>query len=171
MTSPTSSPAPAGILLLAAGFSRRFGSLKLAASLQDGDSVIARTLKQLRATQAPLRIVTRADLQTLLLASGAQADELVLCEDATLGMGHTLAAGMRDLPPWSGCLVCLADMPFMRPDTLALLLQALHRPWQLRLLAQPQLLLALHRPCQLQLLPHDHQQGLQHNLLITYSQC
>jgi molybdenum cofactor cytidylyltransferase len=127
MTSPTSSPAPAGILLLAAGFSRRFGSLKLAASLQDGDSVIARTLKQLRATQAPLRIVTRADLQTLLLASGAQADELVLCEDATLGMGHTLAAGMRDLPPWSGCLVCLADMPFMRPDTLALLLQALRR--------------------------------------------
>lgn len=120
-------PVPAGILLLAAGFSRRFGGLKLAAPLQNGDTVMARTLRQLRATQAPLRIVTRADLQTLLLASGAQVDELVLCEDAARGMGHTLAAGMRDLPPWRGCLVCLADMPFIRPDTLSLLLQALRR--------------------------------------------
>ncbi len=125
-TTPTP-PAPAGILLLAAGFSRRFGSLKLAATLHDGDTVVARTLKQLRATQAPLRIVTRPDLQTLLLASGARAEELVLCEDAALGMGHTLAAGMRALPPWRGCLVCLADMPFIRSDTLLLLLQALRQ--------------------------------------------
>ncbi len=125
-TIPTS-PAPAGILLLAAGFSRRFGGLKLAASLQDGDTVVARTLKQLRATQAPLRIVTRPDLQALLLSSGARAEELVLCEDAALGMGHTLAAGMRDLSSWRGCLVCLADMPFIRPDPLNLLLQALRQ--------------------------------------------
>jgi molybdenum cofactor cytidylyltransferase len=125
MASATHSPAPSGILLLAAGFSRRFGGVKLAATLPEGETVIARTLKQLRAVHAPLRIVTRPDLHALLLASGARPEELVLCEDAALGMGHTLAAGMRDMPPWRGCLVCLADMPFIRPDTLHSLLQTL----------------------------------------------
>lgn len=115
-----------GVLLLAAGFSRRYGAVKLGAALQNGDTVIARTLQQIRATGAPLVVVTRPQLQDLLLASGARAAELVLCTDAELGMGHTLATGMRALPAWSGCLVCLGDMPFIRTDTYARLLQALH---------------------------------------------
>lgn len=123
------SPAPltAGILLLAAGFSRRFGAVKLGATLHNGDTVIARTLQQIRGTAAPLRIVTRPELQDLLLASGARADELVLCTDADQGMGHTLAAGMQALPEWDACLVCLGDMPFIATSTYARLLQALHR--------------------------------------------
>jgi molybdenum cofactor cytidylyltransferase len=115
-----------GVLLLAAGFSRRFGAVKLGATLQNGETVIARTLARIRATGAPLRIVTRPELQDLLLASGAGAEDLVLCTDAELGMGHTLAAGMRALPEWDACLVCLGDMPFIRTDTYARLLQALH---------------------------------------------
>jgi len=122
-----SAPLATGVLLLAAGFSRRFGGTKLEAMLHNGDTVIARTLIQLRGTAAPLRIVTRPELQTLLLASGAQTDELVLCTDADLGMGHTLAAGMRALPAWDACLVCLADMPFIRTATYAQLLQGLRR--------------------------------------------
>ncbi len=119
-------PLRTGVLLLAAGFSRRFGAVKMAATLQNGDTVIARTLARIRATGAPLRVVTRPELQDLLLASGARSEELVLCFDADLGMGHTLAAGMRALPGWEACLVCLGDMPFIRTDTYARLLQALH---------------------------------------------
>ena len=62
----------------------------------------------------------------MLLASGARSEELVLCADADLGMGHTLAAGMRALPAWEACLVCLGDMPFIQTDTYARLLQSLH---------------------------------------------
>jgi len=119
------SPHPAGILLLAAGFSRRYGGVKLGATLHNGDTVIARTLAQIRATGAPLRIVTRSELLDLLLASGAQPAELVLCEDADKGMGHTLTAGMRALPAWASCLVCLGDMPFIRSATYTHLLSAL----------------------------------------------
>ena len=115
-----------GVLLLAAGFSRRFGAVKLGATLQKGDTVIARTLARIRATGAPLRVVTRPELQHLLLASGARSEELVLCADADLGMGHTLAAGMRALPAWEACPVCLGDMPFIQTDTYARLLQSLH---------------------------------------------
>lgn len=128
MSSPadvsTSSQAP-GVLLLAAGFSRRFGAVKLGAALQTGEPVIARTLMQIRGTTAPLRIVTRPALQDLLLRSGAQPEELILCGDADKGMGHTLAAGIRALPAWDACLVCLGDMPFIRSDTYIRLLQAL----------------------------------------------
>lgn len=115
-----------GVLLLAAGFSRRFGAVKLGATLQNGETVIARTLARIRATGAPLRVVTRPELQDLLLASGARSEELVLCADADLGMGHTLAAGMRALPGWEACLVCLGDMPFIQSDTYVRLLQSLH---------------------------------------------
>jgi molybdenum cofactor cytidylyltransferase len=104
-----------GVLLLAAGFSRRFGAVKLGATLQNGETV-----------RAPLRVVTRPELQDLLLASGARSEELVLCADADLGMGHTLAAGMRALPGWEACLVCLGDMPFIQSDTYVRLLQSLH---------------------------------------------
>jgi len=121
------SPHSTGILLLAAGFSRRYGAVKLGATMQDGDTVIARTLAQIRGTGAPLRIVTRAELRDLLLISGAQPAELLLCQDADQGMGHTLAAGMRALPQWDACLVCLGDMPFIRTATYSNLLAALRR--------------------------------------------
>ena len=120
-------PLNTGVLVLAAGFSRRFGAVKLGATLHNGDTVIARTLIQIRATGAPLLVVTRPELQDLLLASGANAAELVLCPDAERGMGHTLAAGMRALPAWDACLICLGDMPFIRTDTYARLLQSLRR--------------------------------------------
>ena len=124
-TSAPPSSVTGGILLLAAGYSRRFGAVKLGASLHNGDTVVGRTLLQIRQASPLVRIVTRPELRDLLLHSGAHPEELLICHDAELGMGHTLAAGMVQIPAWDACLVCLADMPFIRPDTYSRLLLAL----------------------------------------------
>lgn len=121
----TSVTSNTGILLLAAGFSRRFGAVKLGATLHNGDTVIGRTVLQIRSATTQLLVVTRPQLHDLLLKNGARPEELVICHDADLGMGHTLAAGMAQIPSWDACLVCLADMPFIRPDTYFRMLQAL----------------------------------------------
>lgn len=63
--------------------------------------------------------------QAVCEAHGARC---VSCADAALGQGHTLAAGLRMLlalpcgeasvAPVAGALVALADMPWVRADTL-----------------------------------------------------
>ncbi|MGM0634151.1 MAG: nucleotidyltransferase family protein, partial [Pseudomonadota bacterium] len=52
---------------------------------------------------------------------------VVECTDAELGMGHSLA-GVTALPRDSeACLICLGDMPWIRPDTYRRLLDTLDR--------------------------------------------
>jgi molybdenum cofactor cytidylyltransferase len=106
-----------GALVLAAGFSNRFGSVKLCAELPDGDTVFQRTLRQLCAAIPEVIVVTRPDLQPLLPATAA---EVICFDDAEQGMGASLAFGIAHVigqRDWQGCLVCLADMPYIRPDT------------------------------------------------------
>jgi len=42
----------------------------------------------------------------------------VICKNAGEGMGTSLAAGVRSAPDADGWVVALADMPFIRPDTI-----------------------------------------------------
>ena len=43
---------------------------------------------------------------------------LILCDDAEHGMGHSLRAGIKAIPDhWHACMICLADMPYIKPDT------------------------------------------------------
>jgi molybdenum cofactor cytidylyltransferase len=114
-----------GVVVLAAGFSRRFGTVKLGASLSNGNTVFGQTLHHIRQASNKLIIVTRAELADLLLTSGAPAGSLLICPEAEQGMGHTLACGMRAIQGWDGCLVCLGDMPFIQPQTYRQLLAAL----------------------------------------------
>lgn len=113
-----------GAILLAAGFSRRFGSIKLSAVLPDGSTVLQQTSRLLLGVTADVVVVTRPALRNagVLDGTGFTDAQIVLCQDAELGMGHSLACGMRALPShWDACLVCLADMPFIRASTLQLL--------------------------------------------------
>lgn len=127
-----------GVLLLAAGFSRRFGDIKLQARLRNGSSVFEQTLARIAAATPRILVVTRPDLTEVPLAVQRVAQgldmnclgervriDLVQCPDAHLGMGHTLAFGMAHLPQWTGCLVCLGDMPFIATTTYAQMLAAL----------------------------------------------
>lgn len=117
-------PTP-GVILLAAGFSRRFGSIKLNALLPNGNSVAGQTLARIKAATDNILVVTRPELLHNLLAAGSPPDQTVLCPDADKGMGHTLACGIQCIPAWSGALVCLADMPFIETVTYTQLLNAL----------------------------------------------
>lgn len=128
-----------GVLLLAAGFSRRFGDIKLQARLRNGCSVFEQTLARIAAATPHIVVVTRPDLAEVPLAARRVAQDLdhhhhpeervridvIQCPDAHLGMGHTLAFGMKHLPHWQGCLVCLGDMPFIATTTYAQMLAAL----------------------------------------------
>ena len=110
-----------GAILLAAGFSRRFGSIKLNALLPDGSTLLQRTSGLLQANFDNVIVVTRP----ALLDAGAFAgtrfsdEQIVLCHNADQGMGHSLACAVAALPGhWDACLVCLADMPFITTSTL-----------------------------------------------------
>lgn len=115
-----------GVILLAAGFSRRFGSIKLHALLPNGKTVFQQTLERIQGATDNILVVTREELLNDLLQAGAPSDDTYLCPDAEQGMGHTLACGMAQVPAhWSAVLVCLADMPFVDTHTYITLLNAL----------------------------------------------
>ena len=108
-------------ILLAAGSASRFGSDKLMHVLADGTPVAlasARTL--VAALPGSLAVVRSADspLAGLLRDAGLQ---IVECADASEGMGRSLAAGVRASREARGWVVALADMPFVRPETIRLL--------------------------------------------------
>jgi molybdenum cofactor cytidylyltransferase len=121
------------VLVLAAGASTRFGSDKRQALLPDGRSLLAAVVATQRQVFDEVWVLTRpgpsgepdAFAQAVCEAHGARC---VTCADAALGQGHTLSAGLRmllalpsaeaDAVPVAGALVALADMPWVRADTL-----------------------------------------------------
>jgi len=120
--------AAAGALILAAGASSRFGSMKLSAKLSNGESVYGQTLSRISAAGLPYIVITRPASLSFLLeqeqcrnVSNSSPSAIEVFTDADQGMGASLAFGIRQLPDWSACLVCLADMPFIKTHTYRLL--------------------------------------------------
>src|SRR5579863_8356738 len=107
-------------ILLAAGYSRRFGSNKLLRALPAGSRNagmpigLAAARHLLDALPDSIAVVRpRAQkLSKLLRDAGCDA---VVCRNAGEGMGTTLAAGVRASADAHGWVVALADMPFIRP--------------------------------------------------------
>lgn len=114
---------PAGILL-AAGMSSRFGSDKLLYELTiDGEylPLIHHTLLSWFSLFDELTVVVRTDTpqlrQTVLdLASTRHKKiNLIECQNAGFGMGHSLSAAIKANLLASGWIIGLADMPLI-PD-------------------------------------------------------
>ncbi|MGB1140466.1 MAG: nucleotidyltransferase family protein [Halioglobus sp.] len=107
-----------GVLLLAAGRSRRFGSDKRRALLKDGRSLLDATLTAVSSSGLPLLVClspTDDELATALADSGVTT---VTCHEADHGMGHTLANGVAQVPSeWQGLLVAMGDMPWVQPTS------------------------------------------------------
>jgi molybdenum cofactor cytidylyltransferase len=121
---PTSLP-PGGALILAAGFGRRFGSDKRTYRLPDGRTLLEATISRYASVYSGLSVVVRpedAELERMLGALPARP-RVVHAPDASLGMGHSLAAGIRAIPDeWQWVSVALGDMPFVTAATLRELL-------------------------------------------------
>ena len=114
-----------GVLLLAAGTSRRFGGDKRAAVMPNGKTVLAMTLDNIKQTDLPLKLcLTDSDRD---LASNLDLDQqqLIFCRNSANGMGATLADGMAQIEGWQGVIIALGDMPWVQPQTYSTLRDSL----------------------------------------------
>ena len=110
-------------LLLAAGRSRRFGTDKRWATVS-GRPMALHSALQCRAALAQVLVVLRgedAELAALLLQAGMAFTH---CPESARGMGHSLAHGVRHTAQAAGWVIGLADMPLLRPASIAAVAQA-----------------------------------------------
>ena len=125
MSAEQNSRPKGGALILAAGFGRRFGSDKRRFKLPDGRTLLEATLERYAEAYAKLCVVLRPEDESLARRVRALPGnpEVALSVDAELGMGHSLAAGVRTIADdWEWASVGLGDMPFVSASTLCELL-------------------------------------------------
>lgn len=116
----------AGVLLLAGGSSRRFGSDKRFAKLPGDNQLLDASIDAAKGSGLPLLVALRHD--DIQLESNLRKRHIhsIRCAHSGQGMGSTLADGIAALPrSWSGVLIALGDMPLIRPETFHTLEQAL----------------------------------------------
>jgi len=112
-----------GAVLLAAGGARRMGEDKLLAEL-GGKPMLLHAFDAIAdaGLEGPIVAVAPGSAIARLLAGRAALIEVA---DHRLGMGASLAAAIRAVPPdWSAAIICLGDMPFVRASTLTALVRA-----------------------------------------------
>ena len=110
-------------LLLAAGSATRFGSDKLRHALPHGVPIAVQAARHLRAELARVLVGVRSrDAEQTFRAERC---ETVVCENAAEGMGASLACAARAAGQADAYIVALADMPFVRPTTIAAVREAL----------------------------------------------
>lgn len=112
-------------LLLAAGAATRFGSDKLQHPLPHGVAIAVQAARHLKAAVPRVVAVVRAGAEATARALAAEGCEVVVCATAAEGMGASLACAARAAGEADGYLVALADMPFVRPSTIAAVRDAL----------------------------------------------
>jgi molybdenum cofactor cytidylyltransferase len=112
-----------GVIVLAAGRARRFGSDKRRHRLADGRPMLAHSVERYAGAFPRCIVVLRPDdpAPEELIPNSAHDPSVhfVRAPDADLGMGHSLAAGARAAHGWDYAFVALGDMPWVDPATLA----------------------------------------------------
>ena len=119
------SAAPIVGVLLAAGNGSRFGSDKLLHPLADATPLGLAAARRLRPACDRVLAVVRPGSDRLADLLAAEGFELVVNADARLGMGHSLAAGVRAAADAAGWIVALADMPYIAPASYGRVADAL----------------------------------------------
>lgn len=116
-------------LILAAGLSRRFGSDKRQARLRSGKTVFTASLSVAQSQLSEVSVVLRPadDAFELGIPHGVQ---LIRSESSALGLGHSLASGIRDIADRSDAdavAIFLGDMPWISAGSLKRLFSAADR--------------------------------------------
>jgi molybdenum cofactor cytidylyltransferase len=108
-------------LLLAAGFSRRFGSTKQMHSLPSGNSIISSSIKALQASGCDFVVVIRNDDNILSSHLDTLNVEVIKVTHAKNGLSSVIAEATSKLNladiEWLG--ICLGDMPYIKPCTFS----------------------------------------------------
>jgi molybdenum cofactor cytidylyltransferase len=116
-------------ILLAAGAGRRFGvhrgGHKLLQVLPDGEPLGVAAGRNLVAVLPDSIAVVRAGDRVLAAALGAIGLRIVEHPGADDGLGTSLAAGVAATPNAAGWLIALGDMPWVQPETILALTEAL----------------------------------------------
>jgi molybdenum cofactor cytidylyltransferase len=107
-------------ILLAAGFSRRFGSPKLLHRLPSGESIINTSMQALKKSDCDFVVVIREDDTELSSHLNTLNTSLIRVSGAEKGLSSVIAEATSTLSSkaahWVG--ICLADMPYIEPQTL-----------------------------------------------------
>ena len=112
-------------ILLAAGAGARFGGGKLLHPLEDGVAIAAHAARNLIAAGLEVMAVVRPGDFPVYELLEQEGCTVTMCPDATLGMGVSLAHGVAMTKDAGGWIVALADMPRIKPETIAHVAQAL----------------------------------------------
>ena len=112
-------------VLLAAGFSNRFGGDKLNVRLPNGELVAVQSCKHLLAGVDHVLAVLRPGSEKLEDELSALGVAIHHCDKAYLGMGASLSCAIQQTPEADGWVIALADMPWVKPATISRISQAL----------------------------------------------
>ena len=112
-------------VLLAAGESTRFGEDKLVLPLANGTPMVCAAARRLRSATDALIGVVRPGPGSVSQLLAAERAHVIECPDARLGMGHSIACGVRASAEADGWIIALGDMPFIESATIAAIADAL----------------------------------------------
>lgn len=123
MVHPGPAPTLTVAILLAGGFSRRFGAHnKLTQLLPDGEMIGVRAAKTLIAALPDAIAVVRESESAFTDVLQALGYRVVTCEPAHQLMADSLKLGIVSaqaaFPQLSGLVIALADMPFIHSETI-----------------------------------------------------
>ena len=112
-----------GALVLAAGFSRRFGSDKRKHLIDEKDTLLIACLRLHTRVFTHTAVVLRTDDAELVTTIDTAFQQhpglkILFSRNAHLGMGHTISDAISQLSDWCYIALALADMPRISPDTL-----------------------------------------------------
>ncbi len=106
-------------ILLAAGAGNRFGGGKLKQVLPNGLAICVASARNLAAAvDQVIAVVRPGDEATRTLLAAEPNIQIVICERAEEGMGHSLAAAVAASINDSHWIVALGDMPLIKPNTI-----------------------------------------------------
>jgi molybdenum cofactor cytidylyltransferase len=111
---------PVGILL-AAGNSQRFGSNKLLAPVLDDTPMLLLSAKKLVSVLPQSIVVINKALKSFQSDLEQLGFKVVINEQSEKGMGTSIACGVKHSETAAGWIIALADMPYIKKETITLL--------------------------------------------------